>query len=124
MSVFLTIIISVALGILSGLGVGGGSLLMIWLTLVQQMDYVTAKYLNLLFFLPPALISTLINLIQKRLSFKTVFPAALAGSLAVILFTWLSNGWNVELLRKLFGAMLLCTSIRELCYKSKQRNSL
>ena len=48
-------------GFLSGLGVGGGSLLMLWLTTVIHMDYAVAKTVNLLFFLPTALIATLFH---------------------------------------------------------------
>ena len=123
MSFLLTVCISAGLGLLSGLGVGGGSLLIIWLTLIQRMDYAVAKYINLLFFLPPAIISTGISLIQKRLSIQSILPAALAGSVSVILFTWLSSGWDVEILRKLFGILLLCTAIREIRYKKQQRTS-
>ena len=123
MYVLLNVLVSAALGMLSGLGVGGGSLLIIWLTLIQRMDYAAAKYINLLFFLPPAIISTSISLIQKRLSIQSILPAALAGSASVILFTWLSSGWDVEILRKLFGILLLCTAIREIRYKKQQRTS-
>ena len=123
MPVLLTYFISAILGTLSGLGIGGGSLLMLWLTLVLRMDYTQAKYINLLFFLPPAAISTGVNLWKKRVSFSAVLPAALAGSFSVLLFTKLSSGWDTEMLRKLFGALLLCTALRELLYKRKQRNA-
>ena len=41
-------LVSCLLGFLAGLGVGGGSLLMLWLTLVLQMEYAQARMLNLL----------------------------------------------------------------------------
>lgn len=123
MSVLLTCLISTVLGTLSGLGIGGGSLLILWLTLVQRMDYAEAKYINLLFFLPPAAISTGINLWKKRVSFFSVLPAVLAGCVSVLLFTWLSSSWDTAVLRKLFGALVLCTALRELFYKNKQRNA-
>lgn len=119
MSFVLTILISTVLGLLSGLGVGGGSLLILWLTLVQNLDYTTAKTINLLFFLPPALISTGIHLIRKELPLRSILPAALAGSGSVVLFTWLSSSWEVGLLRKLFGCLLLCTAVREIRYKKR-----
>lgn len=119
MSFLLTICVSAVLGLLSGLGVGGGSLLILWLTLVVQTDYTTAKYINLLFFLPPALISTVIHLIRKKLPIKKVIPAALAGSASAAIFTILSSSWDVEILRKLFGALLLITAWRELKYKKQ-----
>ena len=119
MSFLLNLCVSAALGFLSGLGVGGGSLMILWLTLVQKMEFSSAKYLNLLFFLPPAAISTVSRLVQKKLSLKKVIPAALAGMLSAYVFLSLSSGWNVQLLRKLFGALLLFAAWKELRYRKK-----
>lgn len=124
MSFFITVCISASLGLLSGLGIGGGSLLILWLTLVVHTDYTTAKYINLLFFLPPALISTVVHLFRKELSIKKVLPAALAGGASAVLFTILSNSWNVDILKKIFGVLLLLTAWRELRYKNKQQGIL
>ena len=48
------ILVGFLLGILTGLGTGGGSLLVLWLTLVLQFPPAQAKVINLLFFLPSA----------------------------------------------------------------------
>lgn len=119
MSFFIAVCISAALGFLSGLGIGGGSLLIIWLTLIVHADYISAKYINLLFFLPPALISTAVHLARKKLPVRKILAAALAGSASAALFTILSSSWNVEILRKLFGVLLLLTAWRELRYKKE-----
>lgn len=121
---FITVCVSAALGFLSGLGVGGGSLLILWLTLVVKADYTTAKFINLLFFLPPALISTVIHFLRKQIPIKKIFPAALAGIVSAVMFTILSSSWDVEILRKLFGVLLLFAAWRELRYKDKQQSHL
>ena len=46
------------LGFLAGLGVGGGSLLILWLTLALGWEPQRASSVNLLFFLPAAAVST------------------------------------------------------------------
>ena len=51
------LIVGTLLGFLTGLGVGGGSLLILWLTLVLEMSQTDARGINLLFFLPSAAIS-------------------------------------------------------------------
>lgn len=51
-SVPVCILVGIVLGFLSGLGVGGGSLLILWLTAVLSMEQRTAQGVNLLFFLP------------------------------------------------------------------------
>lgn len=120
MSFLLTLSLSLTLGILSGLGVGGGSLLIIWLTLICKIDYPTAKYMNLLFFLPPALIATVLHFIQKKLCIKQIAPAVIAGCAAASAFTLLSSGWDTGILRRLFGVLLLLTALRELRQKKEQ----
>ena len=52
-----TLLVGTALGFLTGLGVGGGSLLMVWLTAVLGTDPPAARSINLLFFLPGAAVS-------------------------------------------------------------------
>lgn len=123
MSFLLTVCISAGLGLLSGLGVGGGSLMILWLTLVQKMDFTAAKYLNLLFFLPPAIISTLAHLFRKKLSIKKIIPAALAGMVSASVFIYLSSTWDVNILRKLFGGLLLLSAWKELRYQNNQQES-
>ena len=119
MPFLVTLCVSAGLGFLSGLGVGGGSLMIVWLTLVCKMDYPAAKYLNLLFFLPPAAISTFSHFFRRKLSLKKILPAALAGTISACIFLSLSSSWDVNLLRKLFGALLLLTAWRELRWKKK-----
>ena len=123
MSFFINLGVSSLLGVLSGLGVGGGSLLIIWLTLVCKLDYPAAKYMNLLFFLPPALIATIGHFLQKRLRFQKILPAVLTGCISTVAFTVLSSGWDTGILRKLFGVLLLITAFRELRYKKQQSES-
>ena len=123
MSFLLTVCISAGLGLLSGLGVGGGSLMILWLTLVQKMDFTAAKYLNLLFFLPPAVISTLAHLFRKKVSIKKIIPAALAGMVSASVFIYLSSTWDVNILRKLFGGLLLLSAWKELRYQNNQQES-
>ena len=44
-------VVGLLTGVLSGCGIGGGSLLLLWLTLVQDMPQFTAGGINLLYFL-------------------------------------------------------------------------
>ena len=114
------IIVSAVLGFLSGLGVGGGSLLVLWLTLVMQMPMDAARNINLLFFLPTALIASLFRWKKGNLQIKKVLPAILAGVAAAALFTWLSGYISSDALTAPFGILLLVTGIRELFYRPRK----
>ena len=96
-----------ALGFLAGLGVGGGSLLMLWLTLVLGIPHATARSINLLFFIPSAIISSLLRKKQGALNYRKLLPAILAGIAAAAVAGYLSRGMGMELLKKLFGLLLL-----------------
>ena len=53
----LKLLVGTVLGFLTGLGVGGGSLLILWLNIALGMEQSVARGINLLFFLPSALIA-------------------------------------------------------------------
>ena len=108
------------LGMLSGLGVGGGSLLILWLTLVLQVPHETAQNINLMFFIPCAVIACLFRLRQGKLVLRDVFPALAAGIFSAILFMLLSRQFDTDLLRKPFGVLLLITGLRELLYRPRK----
>lgn len=123
MSFSITVLVSTLLGFLSGLGIGGGSLMILWLSMVCGFDYPTAKYVNLLFFLAPASIAVFIHIMKKRISLGRIWPAMISGCLCTIVLTVISSSWDVRLLRKAFGALLLVTAFRELTHKeSRQQN--
>lgn len=113
------LIVGTVLGFLTGLGVGGGSLLILWLTLVLEMSQTAARGINLLFFLPSAAISCYLRWKQGAVTLKKVLPAILTGCAAAAVFSLISTRMDLEILRKLFGVLLLATGIRELCYRPK-----
>jgi uncharacterized membrane protein YfcA len=116
-----SVLVGTILGVLSGLGTGGGSLLILWMTLMLGMDQETARSINLMFFIPSALVACLFRWKQGRLDIKKVLPAIIAGSIASGLFTFLSRDMDTTMLRKLFGGLLIVTGLRELLYRPKKR---
>lgn len=113
------IIAGAALGFLSGLGIGGGSLLILWLTLVLQMPHTLAGTVNLMFFLPSAVIACLFRFKQGKLDLKRALPALLAGCAGAAIFSALQSQMDTEILRKSFGFLLLLTGLRELFYRPR-----
>ena len=115
--------VSVILGFLAGIGVGGGSLLILWLTLVLHMEYPQARLLNLLFFLPSAIVASLFRWKQGTLKLPKVLPAIITGCIAAGICAWLSTQFDTALLKKFFGGLLIITGIRELFYKPKSHKT-
>ena len=119
-SPLISIAVGIALGFLTGLGTGGGSLLVLWLTLALQMDPVQAKIINLMFFLPAALISTFLRWRQGGIPFQKILLPAAAGCAMAALFSVLSKNMDTELLKNLFGILLLYTGFREIFYRPRK----
>lgn len=118
-SFLVAILIGTLLGFLSGLGTGGGSLLILWLTFVLKLPQAEARMLNLMFFIPSAVIACLFRRKQGKLNFKQVIPGIFAGCIAAASCSILTAGQMPEIGRKAFGALLLIAGIREIGYKSR-----
>ena len=105
-------------GVLSGFGIGGGTLLLIYMTTFAGVPQNLAQGVNLLYFLPAAATALPAHIKNGYIDGKTVWPAALAGLAGTALAAWLATGLDVELLRRCFGGFLLVVGLRELFAKT------
>ena len=115
------VIVGSLLGFLTGMGVGGGRLLILWLTLVLGFGQTAARGINLLFFLPASAICCVFRLRQGKLKLRECLPAIVSGCIAAVLGSLAAASMNTELLRKPFGILLLATGLRELLYRPHRR---
>lgn len=118
-SIPFSIAVGIILGFLTGLGTGGGSLLVLWLTLALHMDAAQARIINLMFFLPAALVASVFHWHQGRIPFKKIILPALSGCTAAAAFALIGQKMNTESLQKLFGVLLLFTGAKELFYRPR-----
>ena len=88
-------------GVLSGFGIGGGSLLMVWMTAVLSMEQRAAQGVNLLYFLPCAACALIFHIKNKQIVWRAVWPAALAGSVCAVGGALLAQNVDAELLRNI-----------------------
>ena len=115
-------LVGAATGILSGFGIGGGSLLILWLTIVQDMEQLTASGINLFYFLccaPPALVSHARNHLIIR---RALLWCALSGCITSPIASLLASSVSSDLLRRAFGVLLLVLGMRELFHKKSKTN--
>ncbi len=104
-------------GFLAGLGIGGGSLLVLWTTLIVGISAEAARCINLMFFIPAALCSSVTRWKQGALPVKQLPLPVILGCLSAGIFTLLRSQIDTEILKKIFGILLLFTGLRELLYK-------
>lgn len=101
-------------GVLSGFGIGGGSLLLIYMTSFAGIPQNLAQGVNLLYFLPTAAASLPAHAKNGYLEKAALLPAVAAGLAGTALAAWAATALDVELLRKCFGIFLLIIGLREL----------
>ena len=101
-------------GVLSGFGVGGGSLLLVWLTAFAGLPQEQAQGINLLYFLPAAGAALPAHAKNGYLEKGVLLPAIAAGLACAGLGAWAATGLDAGLLRRCFGGFLLAVGLREL----------
>lgn len=119
-SIAVTLVLGTALGFLTGLGIGGGSLLMVWLTAVLGMQTMVARSINLLFFLPGAAVAFTFRKKQGIIQWKHILPPALAGCISSAVCSQLSTVVDNSILQKTFGIILIIAGLRELFWTNKK----
>ena len=115
----LALLLGLVLGMLAGFGIGGGSLLMLWLTLILQVEHTAARAINLMFFLAAASGVCILRLKRGSFHLRTILPAMVGGCIAAGICSWIGTLIDQELLRKIFGVLLLLTGLRELFYRPR-----
>lgn len=110
-------------GILASMGLGGGFILVVWLTMFSGTEQRTAQGVNVLFFLPIALIALIMHLRNGLVNKALVKRCAIGGVIGAVIGTFGSQVISNGLLRKLFALFLLAFGLRELFSKTKQKDN-
>ena len=97
--------------ILSAWGVGGGTLLLLVMTLFLGVDQRTAQGINLLFFLPTAVSALICHARGGYLDKPTLKNAVSPAVAAALAGAWIATALDVELLRRPFGVYLLLSGV-------------
>jgi len=113
MNILLYALIGVSAGAISGMGIGGGTLLIPALTFFLGFSQQNAQGINLLFFLPTALVAVITHLkegnIEKKLLLKLIIPGVLLAVCGALIAVRIES----DLLRRLFGGFLLIVGVSE-----------
>ncbi len=112
-------IIGLASGIVSGMGIGGGAILIPALVLFIRPEQHIAQSVNLLFFIPTAIIALIIHIRNKMVDIKMAAPIIFFGLVGAFFGSRLAAGMTGDSLRKWFGIFLLAMGVYEIIRKGK-----
>lgn len=111
------VIMSFIIAALSGMGVGGGGLFVIFLAFFSELPQLVIQGMNLLFFLFSASASLIIHLTQRKIYPLLILILVLCGVAGALVGTLIGELVSPHLLRKLFGIMLVISGIFSLKQK-------
>lgn len=104
-------------GVIGSMGLGGGTVLLIYLAAFAGADQLTAQGINLIFFIPIGLLSVIIYCFKKQIKWKTVAFFALSGLAGAGAGTWLAGFAGAEWTRIAFGVLLIVLGIKSVFAK-------
>lgn len=119
MNTIIVILVSLLSGITASLGLGGGFILLIYLTAFASMPQLQAQGINLIFFLPIAALSLYMHFKNKLIDKRPLIPAIITGIGGVLMGVFLANKISTELLAKIFAIFVLLLGIKEVFHKKK-----
>lgn len=110
----INLIIGAIAGFLGAIGIGGGSVLIIYLTLFLNMPQLKAQGINLLFFIPCSAVGIIFHIKNKLIDFKSAVPLIILGIIGVICGYFLNKRIDENILRKIFGVFLIVLAVFQL----------
>jgi len=111
---FIDFIAGICVSVLAGLGVGGGGLLVIYLTMIKNIPQAESQGINLLFFVTAGTASLIIHIKKRKLNIKNMIVIITAGSLGAVSGSIIANFTNGATVKKFFGGFLIISGIIEL----------
>ncbi len=122
------ILIGVVSGIVSGTGMGGGTILIFLLTFMLGIEQHIAQATNLIFFIPTSIVAIIVNLKNKNIDLKLAIIISIFGILGAIIGANIALKIDVTYLKKAFGIFLAIVAINEIYsiykrYKKEKRTN-
>ncbi len=106
-------------GVFASMGVGGGMILILYLTIFAGAAHTRAAGINLIFFIPIAITSIIIHSKNKLIEWRKIAPVIITGAIGCFIGVSLIDLLGTEIIRKFFGVFVLLVGVRELFYKEK-----
>ena len=108
------VLIGIISGIVSGTGMGGGTILIFLLSFILGIEQHTAQATNLIFFIPTSIVAIIVNFKNKNIDIKKAIIISIFGVLGAIIGANIAIYMDVKMLKKGFGIFLIFVTINEI----------
>lgn len=110
-------------GVITGFGIGGGTILVLVLTLFMGYGQTEAQGVNLVYFLPSAVAALVSHIKNKRIDWKVSVTAGASGVASALIAAFLATKTEPAKLSRYFGFFLLAIAVSEICSMLKERKN-
>ncbi|MDI6602149.1 MAG: TSUP family transporter [Thermoanaerobacteraceae bacterium] len=112
--------IGLAAGIIGGMGIGGGTILIPALTIFLNVNQHTSQSVNLITFIPMAIVALIIHLRQKNVVLKYLLPLIIGGIIGSIAGSYIAITLSSLILKRIFAVFLLIMGLYEILSDTKK----
>lgn len=116
----LEILVGIISGIVSGTGMGGGTILVLVLSLFMGVEQHLAQSANIVFFIPTSIVAIIVSTKQKMVDFKLGTVIVITGIIGAIIGAKTAQTIQSDNLKKYFGIFLGIIAIYEIYSFAKQ----
>ena len=116
----IAILIGFFSGIISGMGVGGGMILIPALTMLLGVNQHTAQSINLVYFVPTAVMALVVHIKNKNIVYSAL-PMIVTGIPFSLLGAYIAVRLTPSVLGKCFAVFIFICGVRELLQMKKSR---
>lgn len=117
MDFFVPLIIGAATGVITGFGIGGGTLLILYLTLFAGVGQMESQGINLVYFLPSAGAALVSHIKNREIVWRAFVFSTLSGVATTVMGSMLAARLDITLLRRFFGAFLIVVGLSQIFSK-------
>lgn len=107
-------IIGLLSGIISGMGIGGGTILIPAIVMLTDISQQAIQGINLIYFIPTAIIALITHIKNGNVEKSVVKPIVLFGLIGAVAGSLIAVNLDSGLLRKAFAVFLIFMGINEL----------
>lgn len=113
-------LIAFLISALAGIGVGGGGLLVLYLTLICGEEQLIAQGINIAFFMASAIFAMIFHFRKRHLNFTVICFVGILGAVGSVFGALLAKHLDSTLIQKAFGILLAASGVKTLFSRAKK----
>ena len=108
------VVFGIISGIITGLGMGGGTILISLLSVFMNLEQHMVQAINLIFFVPTSIAAIIVNIRQKNIDYKLARIIIIFGIIGAAIGSLIARNISSANLKKYFAIFILIIATHEI----------